>query len=117
MVAEAAKNQETEWGLNLYLPWGILYTSIQAYTHSHNSITAAEASSLMISSKGHKDHEDCPTQQKNSHKLPDKKGHLISSLKKANENWYNTMEWKQLQNKNYGQIPRGQGCKSHIQGS
>ena len=66
-----------------YLRWGI-YTSIPTWTNSQNSLAAAEALSLKISSHGtehlwnyHKDH---PSQHKNSHKLCDETGHPILSL-------------------------------------
>ena len=50
-VAQAAENHGDEWGLTWYLRWGI-YTSIAMWTHSHNSLAAAEALILKISSHG-----------------------------------------------------------------
>ena len=47
-AAQAAENHGDEWGLTWYLQWGI-YTSIPPWTHSQNSLAAAEASSLKIS--------------------------------------------------------------------
>ena len=44
-------NHGDEWGLTWYFLWGI-YTSIPAWTHSQNSLAAAEAVSLKISSHG-----------------------------------------------------------------
>ena len=50
-AAQAAENHGDEWGLTWYLRWGI-YTSIPTWTHSQNSLAAAEALSLKISSHG-----------------------------------------------------------------
>ena len=41
-AARAAENHGDEWGLTWYFLWGI-YTSIPTWTHSQNSLTAAEA--------------------------------------------------------------------------
>ena len=48
-AAQAAENHGDEWGLTWYSLWG-LYTSIPTWTHSQNSLAAAEAPSLKISS-------------------------------------------------------------------
>ena len=48
-AAQSAENQGEEWGLTWYLWWGI-NTSIPTWTHSQNSLAAAEAVSLKISS-------------------------------------------------------------------
>ena len=48
-AAQAAENDGDEWGLAWYLRWGI-YTSIPTWTHSQNSLTAADAQRLKISS-------------------------------------------------------------------
>ena len=50
-IAQAAENHGDEWGLTWYLWWGIR-TSILTWTHSPNSLAAAEALSLKISSHG-----------------------------------------------------------------
>ena len=50
-AAQAAENYGDEWGLTWYLRWRI-YTSIPTWTHSQNSLAAAEALSLKISSHG-----------------------------------------------------------------
>ena len=50
-AAPAAGKHGDEWGLIWYFLWGI-YTSIPTWTHSQNSLVAAEAPSLMISSDG-----------------------------------------------------------------
>ena len=50
-AAQAAENHGDEWGLTWYFLWGI-YTSIPTWTHSKNSLAAAEALSLKISSRG-----------------------------------------------------------------
>ena len=50
-ASQAAKHRGDEWGLTWYLRWGI-YTSIPTWTHSQNSLAAAEALSLKISSHG-----------------------------------------------------------------
>ena len=50
-AAQAAENYGVEWGLTWYFLWGI-YTSIPTWTHSQNSLAAAEAPSLKISSHG-----------------------------------------------------------------
>ena len=48
-VEKAAENHGDEWGLTWYLRW-VIYTSIPTWTHSQNSLAAAEALSLKISS-------------------------------------------------------------------
>ena len=50
-AAQAAEDLGDEWGLAWYLRWGI-YTSIPTWTHSKNSLAAAEALNLKISSHG-----------------------------------------------------------------
>ena len=50
-AAQAAENHEDEWDLTWYFRWGV-YTSIPTWTHSQNSLAAAEAPSLKISSHG-----------------------------------------------------------------
>ena len=50
-AAEAAENHGDELGLTWYFLWGI-YTSIPTWTHSQNSLAAAEAPSLKILSYG-----------------------------------------------------------------
>ena len=47
-AAQAAENYGDEWDVTLYLWWGI-YTSVPTWTHSQNSLAAAEAWSLKIS--------------------------------------------------------------------
>ena len=73
-AAQAAENHGDEWGLTWYLQWGI-YKLIPIRTHSENSQAAAEALSLMTSSKEHH-----PNRHKNSHKLCNEMGHFILSL-------------------------------------
>ena len=51
VAAQVAENHEDEWGLTWYFLWGI-YTSIPTWNHSQNSLAAAEALSLKISSNG-----------------------------------------------------------------
>ena len=50
-AVQAAESHEDEWGLTWYLRWGI-YTSMPTWTHWQNSLAAAEALSLKISSHG-----------------------------------------------------------------
>ena len=50
-AAQAAENHGDEWGLTWYFLCGI-YTSIPTWTHLQNSLAAAEALSLKISSHG-----------------------------------------------------------------
>ena len=50
-AAQAAENYGDEWGLTWYFLWGI-YTSFPTWTHSQNSLAAAEAPNLKISSHG-----------------------------------------------------------------
>ena len=50
-AAWAAENHGDEWGLTWYFLCGI-YTSIPTWTHWQNSLAAAEAPSLKISSHG-----------------------------------------------------------------
>ena len=68
--------------LDLRLKWGI-YTSIPTWNHTQNSLSAAEAPSLKISSLEHlsNDHEDCFNQHENSHNLYDENEHPVFSLK------------------------------------
>ena len=49
--AQAAENHGDMWGLTWYLWWGV-YASIPTWTHLQNSLAAAEALSLKISSHG-----------------------------------------------------------------
>ena len=77
-VAQTAETHGDEWGLTWYLQWGI-YTSISTWTQSQNSVAAAEALCLKISSHGtflhlSNDHEDDLNQHENSHKLCNKTG-------------------------------------------
>ena len=51
VAAQAAENHGDAWGLTWYLRWGI-YTSVPNWTHSQNSLAAAEALSLKISTHG-----------------------------------------------------------------
>ena len=46
-AAQVAENLGAEWGLTWYLLWGI-YTLIPTWTHSQNSLAAAETLSLKI---------------------------------------------------------------------
>ena len=50
-AVQGAENHGNEWGLTRHLQWGI-YTSIPTWTHSQNSLSAPEALSLKISSRG-----------------------------------------------------------------
>ena len=59
-AAQAAENDGDDWGLTWYLWWDI-HKSTPTWTHSQNSLAAAEGLSLKISSHGtslkyHKDH-------------------------------------------------------------
>ena len=47
-TAQAAENHEDEWDLSWYFLWRI-YASLATWTDPHNSLTAAEATSLKIS--------------------------------------------------------------------
>ena len=51
VAAQAVENHGDEWGLTWYFLCGI-HTSIPTWTHSQNSLAAAEAPSLKISSHG-----------------------------------------------------------------
>ena len=53
-AAQAAENHGNEWGLSWCLRWGI-YTSIPTWAYSRNSLVAAEALNLKISSHGTSD--------------------------------------------------------------
>ena len=85
-AAQAAKNYRDEWDLTWYL-WWVIYTSIPTWTHSQNSLVAAETLSLKLSSHGTspKWSRDHPNQLKNSHKLCNEMGHLVLSL--AESQW------------------------------
>ena len=48
-AAQAGGNHGNEWGLSWFLVWAI-YASIRVWTHSQNSLAAAEALSLIIPS-------------------------------------------------------------------
>ena len=50
-AAKAAENHGDRWNLTWYLQWGI-YTSILIWTHSQNSLAAAEVLGLKISPNG-----------------------------------------------------------------
>ena len=50
-AAQPAENHGDEWDLTWFLQWGI-YTSTPTWTYSQNSLAAAEALSLKISSHG-----------------------------------------------------------------
>ena len=63
-AAQAAENHGDEVGLTWYFLCGI-YTSIPTWTHSQNSLAAAVAPSLKISSHLSNDLEDHPNQHKN----------------------------------------------------
>ena len=58
-AAQAAANHRDEWSLAWYLGWRI-YTSIPTWSHSQNSLVAAEAPRLRISFHGKslKNHKD-----------------------------------------------------------
>ena len=62
-------------------------TSIPSWTDSQNSVPAAEATSLKISSHGliylSNDHTDCPNQHRNTRKLFDEKGYPVLKLKES----------------------------------
>ena len=75
MAAEqASENHGDEWSLIWYLQWGI-YTSIPTWTNSQDSLAAAEAPGLKISS-----HWRYPNQHENSPKLRSDIGDLILGL-------------------------------------
>ena len=81
-AAQAAENHGDEWGLTWYLQWGI-YTSIPTWTHSQNSLAAAEALSWKMSSHGtsfKSQRPSHPNQDENSHKLFNEMGHPILTL-------------------------------------
>ena len=67
-AAQAAENHGDVWGLTWYFQWGI-YTSIPIWTHSQDSLAAAEALSLRYPPMEHlsNDHEDRPNQHESSH--------------------------------------------------
>ena len=46
-AAQAAENHGDEWCLTWYLWWAI-YTSIPAWTHSQNSLAAAEGCEIYV---------------------------------------------------------------------
>ena len=48
-AAQSAENHGHEWGMSWYSRWGI-YTSVPTWTHSQNSLAAAEVWNLKISS-------------------------------------------------------------------
>ena len=80
-AAQGAENNGDEWGLTWYFRWG-MYTSIPTWTHTQNSLGAAKALSLKISSHGNlsNDHVDCLNQHKNSHKLCNETGHHVVNM-------------------------------------
>ena len=81
-AVQAAENHGDEWGLTWYLRWGT-YTSTRTWTHSQNSLAAADAP---ISTRGtSNDHESHPNQHENSHKLCDEMWHSLFSL--AQSQW------------------------------
>ena len=81
-AAQAAENHKNEWGLTWCLQWGI-YTSISTWMHSQNSLAAAEALSLMISSHGtflKWSWRLSQSAQEYSHNLCNKTGHPVVNL-------------------------------------
>ena len=50
-AAQAAENYGDKWGLTRFLWWGI-YTTVPTWNHPQNSLAAAQAQSLKISSHG-----------------------------------------------------------------
>ena len=81
-AAHAAENHGDEWGLTWCLRWGI-YTSIQTWIHSQNSLAAAEALEFKNILPWHTSqmiNEDHPNQHKNIQKLCDERGHPVLNL-------------------------------------
>ena len=79
-AAQACENDGDERGLTWYLRWGI-YTSFLTWTHSQNSLAAAESLSLKISFHGTSlKWSRRPWPSANSHKLCDEMGHPVLSL-------------------------------------
>ena len=95
-AAKAAENHGDEWGLTWHLQWGI-YTSIPTLTHSQNSLAAAEALSLKISSHEHlsNDYKDHSNQHENSHKLCNETGHPVLSLMESRWKMINVSQWRE----------------------
>ena len=114
-AAQAAENHGDEWCLTWYFRWGIC-TSFPTCTHSQNSLAAAEALSLKISShwRSLNVHVDRPNQQENSHKQCDEMGHPIVNMMKVKGNWDNNMirisQWRKSHN------PKEQDCEIHSLG-
>ena len=81
-VAQVAGNHGDEWGLTWHFWWGI-YSSILTWTHSQNSLAAAEVLSLKIFPMEHllNDYKDHPNQHENSHKLCDETGIRVRTKK------------------------------------
>ena len=75
-----------DWDFTWYLQWG-MYTSIPTWTHSQNSLAAAKALSLKISSHriSIKWSQRLSNQHKNSHKLCDETRHLVLSLTESQQ--------------------------------
>ena len=86
-AAQVVENHGNDWSLTWYLWWGI-YTSIPTWTHSQNSVAAAEAG-VRYPPMEHLSnyHEDHLNQHQDSHKPHNKAGHPVLSLL---ESW-----WKQ----------------------
>ena len=82
---QAAENHGDEWVLTWYLKSG-MYASFPMRTHSQNSLAAAEALSLNISSHGtslkwsQTGMRIVSIRYENSHKLWDEMGHPLLSL-------------------------------------
>ena len=98
-AAQAAENHGDEWSLTWYFLWGI-YASIPTWTHSQNSLAAAEAPSLKISSHG----TSLKWSQKPSLSAPGwnylmKRGIPLWIWWKLNGNWDNNMirtsQWRE----------------------
>ena len=96
-AAQAGVNHGDEWGLSWYLVWRI-YASIRVWTHSQNSLAAAEALSLKIPPMEHisNDHKDHPNQHKNSHKPCDETG--IPDLSLLESKWKLIITWSECPN-------------------
>ena len=86
-----------DWGLTWHFLCGI-FTSIPTWTLSQNSLAAAEASSLKISSRGTSLKWSRPNDQENTHNYT-KRGIPLWIWWKVNETWDNNInriyQWRE----------------------
>ena len=89
-VAQAGENHGDEWGLTWYFRWRI-YSCINSklilLTKFTGSSRSTEVKDILMEHLLN-DHEDCPNQHKNSHKLCDETWHPVVNMMGSQWNWW-----------------------------